>query len=233
MAKRGRKKTDGTCIVCHNKYRAEIEIMMLIENKTSREVEKAIKENGWGHASYVTLLKHMREHVDVKREVTLHYLNEKKQLLEDAGKKENDSPGMDELQVKLSALGKLDRSISDAEALRRGAAILLQEQLKTRIETGANGKTKNGGKVVGVDRRKADNEHSYAPIQDSAVRLYKVASEEMRQNIDTKMRTLGLDVNTREQDRTQTLVDIILEASPLGQPEAVPDVRKRGRKKKQ
>lgn len=217
MAKKLKTKTKGTqCKVCNHAHLVEIETALLIEGKPSREVEQMIKDNNWEPVSYVTLLTHMKEHVDAKRELVLKYLHEKRQIL-DGQLTVQEDPEKNEMELRLNELKKLDRSIFEAEILVHQASKALQEQLALRVETEAEAKLKPGSnksKVVGVDRKEADKKKAYVPVQSVLVQLYKNASEELRQTVKTKLDVLGIDSESKKANSMETLVDLILEKAP-------------------
>lgn len=215
MAKNVKKSTKGTaCKVCNHAHLVEIETALLIDGKPSREVEQMIKDKGWEPVSYVTLLTHMKEHVDAKRELVLKYLDEKRKILQGELTIEED-PEKDEMAVRLNELRRLDRSIQEADILVRQASKALQEQLALRVETESEAKGKGKqSNVVGTDRKPADKKKAYVPLQTALVGLYKSASEELRQTVKTKMEVLGIDSEGKKATSMETLVDLILEKAP-------------------
>lgn len=204
------REPTGNCKVCRHEHRLEIETAMLVECKSSRETEKMIKDNGWEEVSYATILNHMNNHMDAKRELIVKYLYEKKQLLE--GNMTMEDPEVDEMQVRLNELRRLDASIQEASILVRQSSKVLQEQLSIRVEQpDKNNKTKSGAKVTGPDGKDPDRKRFYVPIQRDLVALYKSASEELRMSMKTKLDLLGIDANSRKADSMETLVDLIME----------------------
>lgn len=213
MAKKNSKIKNTTCKVCRHEHIVEIETALVINKLPSREVEQMIKDNGWEPVSYVTLLSHVRDHVDTRRELILRYLDEKRQMLDNALSVEDD-PETDEMMVRLNELKKLDQSIHEATILLKQSSKALQEQLALRVESkDKNGKTKSGSTVVGTDRKAATEKRAYVPIQRDLISLYKGASEELRMTIKTKLDTLGIDADSKKADSMETLVDLILEKS--------------------
>lgn len=219
MAKKKDKHKDP-CKVCNHEHVIEIETAMLIEKKSSREVEQMIIDEGWEKVSYVTLLKHMKDHVDEKRELILKYLYEKKAIIE-AQVELGEDAEVDEQSIRLGALKNLDRSIYEANILVRQASQAIQEQLALRVETADEAKGKYGkSKVVGVDRKESDKKKAFVPLQSSLVQLYKVASEELRQTTKTKIEMLGIDSESRKATSMETLVDIVMAQSKYEEDEA-------------
>ena len=211
MAKK--QKVMPNCKVCRHEHIVEIETAMLIHKLPSREVEKMIKDNGWEEVSYPTILNHMNKHVDSRRELILRYLEEKRQILDNALTIEED-PETDEMMVRLNELKKLDSSIHEAMILVQQSSKALQEQLALRIEhPDKKNKTKTGNKLTGVDGKDPDRRRTYVPIQRDLISLYKGASEELRMTIKTKMDTLGIDAESRKANNMETLVDLIMEKS--------------------
>lgn len=206
--KKSVKKVASSCKVCKHEHIVEIETALVVHNKPSREVEKMIKDNGWEPVSYVTLLTHLKEHVDTKRELVLKYLEEKKQILE-RELAPADDPEVDELSIRLSALKKLDSSIFEANALLVQSSKALQEQLALRVET----PDKYGNKTKSSARGETDKKRAYVPIQRDLVALYKNASEELRMTIKQKLEALGVDSDSRNADSITSLVDLVIDQS--------------------
>ena len=216
MATKGKKKVQGganNCKVCKHEHIVEIETAMIIKKMPSREVEKMIDDNGWEPISYPTILNHMKNHVDSKRELILRYLDEKRQILDNALSVDDD-PETDEMIVRLNELKKLDVSIQEAMILVRQSSKALQEQLSLRVQhPDKNNKTKTGNKLTGSDGKDPDTRRSYVPIQRDLIALYKGSSEELRMTIKTKMDTLGIDAESRKASNIETLVDLIIDKS--------------------
>lgn len=215
MAKKDKKTKAVACKVCAHKHRIEIETALVIHSKTSRAVEKMIKDHHWEPVSYVTLLKHMQEHVDPKRELVLAYLEDKRRIIEaqddliDIG----DDPEIDEQAIMLNSLRHLDASIIESSVLIQQASKAMREQLALRVETideAKTGKTAKASRIVGVDRQPSDKKKAYVPLQGVLVQLYKAAAEELRQTTKTKIEILGIDADGRQAKSMETLVDLVM-----------------------
>lgn len=210
------KDKNLTCKVCRHDHVLEIETAMLIEKLPSREVSKMLEDNGWEPVSYPTILSHMKNHVDGKRELTVRYLDDRRRLLEGANE-DGENPEVDEMAVRLKELKNLDMSIHEARILLKMSSKELQNQMSLRLQHPLkNGKTKSGKKVTGSDGNDPDVKHSYVPVQRDLISLYKGASEELRKTIETKLTTLGIDAASRTADNMESLLDIILQDDEEG-----------------
>jgi len=213
MAKKAKKtkqlNSKGTCKVCNHSMVLEIEMAMLAEKKSSREVAKMVLDAGGESVSYLTILTHMQRCVDEKRELIVKYLYEKRCLIESRIQEINDNYEIDEQAIQLAALKNLDASIFEASILIRQSSKALQEQLALRVIQNDDNKDEKV-KVLGVDRQPADLKKSYVPVQQTLVTLYKAASEELRQTTKAKIEILGIDAESRKSSSIESLVDILL-----------------------
>lgn len=239
---KGNKEKVSGCIVCSHPHLIEIETASIMKQMSGRAIEAMINENGWPPVSYVTILKHMNNHIDDRRILFIKYLYEKNNIaISDEERKmlEQGEYEINETAVRLAALNKLDPAIIEASILLKASSAAIQEQLALRVETGKEAKAgdtrnatkvKNGSRVVGVDRKPADKEKAYVPLQGQLVTLYKSSSEELRQLIKTKIDILGSQSNYKEAATQETLVDLLVserQKSDLNREERINKKRKK------
>lgn len=236
MAKQSSKR-DAHCKVCNHDHVLDIEMMFLVQKLTSREVEAEIKRNGWKpFISYVTLLKHMREHVDDKRELFIKYVAGRQDIADTIEQAKLE--GLDEQAIQLQALRLLDTSIMESSILQKMSSEAIQEQLSLRVETEAEAKKpgKPVQKVVGRDRKDPDKKRAYVPLQQVLVQLYKASAEEMRQTVKTKMDILGVDAQSRSAKAVETLADVVMARMAPNQDgeqeDRIPEMKLKNKKRK-
>lgn len=198
-----KKAEEATCKLCNHEYRIEIETKIIVEEKSYREVYIWLNDISKKLSiSRATMSRHMRNHVDAKREVQIRYLADRAKL------KDEVTEGVSsEVSEKLSTLKKLDRSINEANELVVAASHELKRQLKIKIPRQIkikDDKGKDTGKVFKYDK---------VEVSHSVVQLFKGAAEELRQTSKTKMEILGIDAKTKATDSIATLVDMIVSES--------------------
>lgn len=230
----------GACKVCNHPHILEIETASIIDLKSSRQIAEMILENGWEPVSYVTIVKHLNEHITDKRRLVIAYLDQKRKILEGELSINEEDIEKNEFEIRLGSLQRLDKSESIASILVEQAGKALMEQLSLRDEI-QDGPKKNPNsrrgrppkkiKTVGVDRKPADIRKGYVPLQKDLIMLYKNASEELRQTIREKLNVLGIDSNSKAADNTASLVDLIMADSEHADAEDHGDKKKKKRKK--
>jgi len=190
------------CKTCTSPYRLDIEAKRLVDGMSYDNLELYVKEK-YEHLDFtvskLALRNHFMKHVNKTSELKARYYAEQEKI------KEGLMPNpYDDVEVKLFDLRHLDRSIAELSVMQKASALEIQEELSRKIPKSHVLKDDEGNIIGYKNIEKVD-------LTPSLVNLFKVCTEELRQNMKAKAEIIGMDENFKNEDKKASIVDFMYE----------------------